>query len=233
MHAALSLLAISDVLLPRGAIEAAVTVEASLEERREWEPVSIAPDLWWGLRDDVTVGVTTSARALSRVEAGQGLCVHACDRLYDNLAVDGRWGFSEAAAARVRLVARSFSPVFRPSVRAGALVEWRFAPAWALVTDPHVQVGLANRDEGNADQVALPVWLGFDLGCRARGWIHTGVRGEIDGFLDKAAIPVGLGGAARVWRDVEIGAEVAFPRLLGPQNEVLARSGYLYVSARR
>jgi hypothetical protein len=221
------------LVLPRGELHVRATVELELGTRIAFEPVSLAPDAWWGATDRLTIGVVTSAHALSRVEAGSGLCLtgsaHGCPRLYDNLALDGRWSLRRgrlAVAARARLAARSFDP-WKPSLRPGVRVRWRRGPL-ALEADPHLQLGLANRDRGNRDQLSLPLWVRFQLGCRAAGWVHTGVRGEVAGFSEKYEIPLAVGAAVRVG-PVDVGAEVGFPALLGPQNVVGGRSAYLYV----
>lgn len=219
------------LVLPRGALHGAVTVEASLSTRAVLEPVSLAPDLWYGVTDRVTLGVTTSARAVSRLDVGNGLCVrsseHGCPRLYDDLAIDARWLVDRRVAVRARLVASSFSP-WKPSLRLGALARWTRG-AWAIEGDPNLQLGLANRDHGNRSQLDLPLWVRFQLGCHAEGWVRTGARAELAGFFEKVAIPVGVGGAVHR-RGVAVGFEVAFPELLGPQNQFRTRDAYLYVS---
>jgi hypothetical protein len=220
------------IVLPRGAIQAELTVEASLSSRERFEPVSLAPDLWYGVTDRLTLGLTTSARAVSRVDAGLGLCVrsddHGCPRLYDDLASDARWRLTPDAALRARLVHASFAP-WKPSLRLGGTVRARRG-AWTLEGDPHLGLGLYHTDAGNRATLELPAWIRFQLGCRAEGWIRTGVRGELAGFTEKAAIAVGLGGEVHLGRGVDVGAEVAFPSLLGPQNQFRTRSAFVYVS---
>jgi hypothetical protein len=221
------------LVLPRGAVDVAVTVEANLAALHQWHPVSIAPDAYWGVTDELTLGVITSARALPRIQVGDGLCFHeGCTRLYDNVGVDARYAVKRGAlevAARTRLVARSFSP-FKPSLRPGALVRW--SRAWfAVEADPQLWIGLDHRGAGNGDQLSVPVTLRFDLACRGEAWLFTGVRGELSGFADEYAIPVGVGGAVRV-RGWDVGGEVGFPELAGPQNQASSRSAYVFVERR-
>lgn len=219
------------VVLPRAAVQADLTVELGVSSRELLEPVSIAPDLWYGATDRLTLGLTTSSRAVSRVDAGSGLCVrseeHGCPRLYDDLAVDARWRVAPEAAIRARFVSSSFSP-WKPSLRLGALARWRRG-AWAVESDPQLAFGLWNTDQGNRATLELPVWVRFQLGCRAEGWIRTGARGELDGFTEKVAIAVGLGGEVHAG-PVDVGAEVAFPTLFGPQNQFRSRAAFVYVS---
>jgi hypothetical protein len=221
------------LVLARGELRVRGTVAINLGARIAFEPVSLAPDAWWGATDRLTVGVVTSAAALSRVEPGGGLCLtgsaHGCPRLYDNVALDGLWSWRRGAlaiAARTRLALRAFSPA-KPSLRPGALIRWRRG-AVALEADPHLQLGLAHRDQGNRDQLAVPLWLRFQLGCRAAGWVQTGVRGELAGFSEKYEIPLAVGVAVRVG-PVDVGAELGAPAVLGPQNELRDRSAYVFV----
>jgi hypothetical protein len=217
------------LVVPPGLIDVAITVEVNLGVREVAEPVSIAPDVWWGATDRVTVGVTTSARALSRYETGHGLCVHECERLYDNLAIDARGEVAPWAAARLRVVARSFAP-FKPSARLGAVVRARRG-AWAIEADPHVQTSLGNRALGNRDQVSLPVWLRFQLGCRAAGWVFTGARGEIAGLREKVVVPIGAGVVVGLGA-VDVAIEAGLPAALGPQNQSKPRMAWLTVGWR-
>ncbi len=193
-------------------VTAALTVEADLSARRELDDVSGRPDIWFDVTDRLTLGVTTSARALSRLHVAQ---------YYDDVALDGLWKLDPRVSLRARFV-QSWEP-WRPSIRLGALVRARRG-AWAIEGDPHVQVGLANTDLGNRAQLDVPLWLRFH-----GAWVRTGARGELSGFTEKVAIPLGLGGVVHAGR-LDVGAEVAFPRLLGPQNEFRTRVAYVYVS---
>jgi len=212
-------------------------VETNLGKRERFEPVSLAPDVHCGLHRRLTVGVTHSARSLSRVESGGGFCLRGqaagCPHPYDNTALDALsllGGGSAAIAARARLVAGSYAP-FKPSLRLGALIRLRRSRS-AVVLDPHVVLGLANRDRGNRDQINLPVRGHLQIGPRLLITLLTGVRGELVTFGDTFAVPVGAGvefSPSSMW---DIGLETAFPKLLGPQNSFKQRDLALYVTYR-
>jgi hypothetical protein len=221
--------------LRRHALELDASLDIQAATHLLFAPTTLAPDAWYGVTDRLTVGWVTSAHALSRVEPGGGLCLtgsaHGCHRLYDNIGIDTLYRLQDGAfeiAARARFVVRSFDPM-KPSVRPGVWLRWHRG-AWAIEADPHVQIGLANRDQGNRDQMSLPLWLRLQLGCHARGWLFTGARGEVIDFGEKYEIPLALGFAARVAPGVEVGAEAGFPAALGPQNELSDRSAYVFVA---
>jgi hypothetical protein len=225
------------LVLAPGACQAALVVESNESARRRFEPLSLAPDVHCGITPRLTLGVTHSARALSQVDSGDGLCLRGadtgCARLYDGTAIDALVhlrGGDAAVAARARLVASSYDP-FKPSLRVGALVRLRRGRA-ALLLDPHIAFGLASRDRGNRDQLNIPARVQVQLVSRVVLALQTGVRGEVSVFGDAFAVPVGLGvelSPARAW---DIGLEAAFPRLLGPQNTFKERHVALYVTYR-
>ena len=225
------------LVLDPGHCEAELVLESNESVRRRFEPLSVAPDIHCGVAPRLTVGVTHSARALSLVDSGGGLCLRGeaagCARVYDSTAIDSLVhlrGGAAAVAARARLVAASYSP-FKPSLRLGALVRLRRGRA-ALLSDPHLVIGLANRDRGNRDQLNLPLRGELLLGSRVMLAFGTGVRGELAVFGDGFAVPISTGvelSTAPAWN---LGLEVGFPRLLGPQNTFKERHVTLYVTYR-
>lgn len=223
-----------DRWLAPGECQATLVVESNLGVRRQFEPLSLAPDIHCGLEPRFTLGVTHSARSLSLVNSGAGLCVRGqeagCPHTYDSTALDALALVRAGLAARARLVASSYSP-FKPSLRLGALVQLRRGRA-ALLLDPHLQLGLANRDRGNRDELNLPVRGQLQLGSRFIVAVQTGVRGELATFGDAFAVPVGAGvhfSPAPAWN---IGVEAAFPKLLGPQNTFKQRHLALFITHR-
>ncbi|HEU5059734.1 MAG TPA: hypothetical protein VFU21_24550 [Kofleriaceae bacterium] len=204
------------------------------------EPVSLAPDLHCGAAAGLTVGVTHSARALSLVDSGGGLCLTGedggCPRPYDGGALDLRravpGGRAVRVALRARLVARSLAP-FKPSARLGALVKIGGAGGrLSLLADPHVSLGLANQDQGNRDAVSLPLVGQLQLGRRLALELITGVRGELAGFEEKLAVPIAFGAVVSPGAAFDVGLEAGWAKLLGPQNTFKQRHAALFVTYR-
>jgi hypothetical protein len=225
------------LVLAPGALEAGLTLEVGLSTRLVGKPISLAPDLYWGVTDRLTVGVVHSARALSLVNSGDGICFggvdHGCEQAYSNLGLDARWSLAtgaRAAAAHVRLVARRWSP-WLPSLRLGAVLRWRRG-RFAVVADPYVQLGLLHRDQGNRAILDLPVWLAVQPTCRWEAYLRTGARGEWAVFRDAWQVPVAVGVKARVSDRVDVAAEAGFEQLGGPLNTAKPRAGWLGVDVR-
>lgn len=226
--------------LAPGACQASLVVESNESVRRRFEPISLAPDLHCGAHRRLTLGITHSARAISRVDSGSGLCLggegRGCDAVYGGTALDAvspiRGGYDPdvAVAGRARLVLASYSPL-RPSVRLGGLIRLRRGAA-AMVLDPHLSIGLASRDRGNRDQLNLPIVGQFQLGARAVLSIRSGVRGELATFGDALAIPLAAGVELSPSPVCDVGIDAGFPRLLGPQNTTKERHVALHVTFR-
>jgi len=226
------------LVIEPGRCEATLVIESNESARRRFEPISLAPDLHCGVHPRLALGVTHSARSLSLIDSGDGLCLRGadggCSHVYDGTAIDALTKIRDqpdqdvAVAARARLVAASYSP-FKPSLRVGALVRLRRGSV-AVVLDPHLAFGLASRDRGNRDQLNIPLVGQVQIGPRVVVSLRSGARGELVTFADAFAVPVGAGvefSPSPVW---DIGFEAGFPRLLGPQNTFRERHLGLHVT---
>jgi len=226
--------------LPPDVCEASLVGEANLSAIDLWQPVSLAPDLHCGAGGGLTVGITHSARALSLVDSGGGLCLTGedggCPRPYDGAALDLRrampGGRTVRVALRARLVAKSLEP-FKPSARLGALVRVGGGGGRvSLLADPHLSIGLSNQQQGNRDTVALPITGQLQLGRHLTLELITGLRGEIDGFEEKFAVPIAFGIIATPTPAIDIGLEAGWNKLLGPQNTFKQRHAALVLTYR-
>lgn len=225
------------LVLGRGEVEASLTLEVELAIRRLGAPMSLAPDVAVGVHPDVTVGIVHSARGLSQIDAGRGICWrgddHGCDRAYDNAALDVRWLVRRAAltvAARSRFILRSIDP-WRPRVGLGAVGRWSRG-RFAVTADPSLSLGVTRRDRGNRAALDLPLWLAVQP---TRGWalhLRTGVHGTVATFGDGYEIPFGLGVVVSPQRRVDIAVEAAYQRLLGPLNDLKTRSMWVALTIR-
>lgn len=222
-----------------GLCEGSLVAEANLSPIDVWQPVSLAPDLACGGAGGVTLGVSHSARALSLVDSGNGLCLTGeegnCPRPYDGGALDLRapmpGGEAVRVALRARLVAKSLAP-FKPSARLGALVRIGGAGHLSLLADPHVSLSLAAEELGNRDFVALPLTGQLQIGRHLTLELITGVRGELHAFDEVFAVPIAFGVIATPTAALDVGLEAGWPKLLGPQNTFKQRHAALVVTYR-
>lgn len=136
--------------LPRGAVNASLTVEVNASKGAFGSPVSIAPDVGYGVTDTITIAVIHSTFATTgfRGGAGAGVCVaDSCPRIYDNAGVEGvvavARGTIDAAITGAALVT-SFDRGW-VAAKLGAKLRVTTGP-WTFASAPSVVIAITDRD---------------------------------------------------------------------------------------
>lgn len=150
--------------LPAGKIFAQAFAEVSLSKDAAFEPFSIAPDIWYGVMDELSVGLVHSGRASTGLYGipGNGLCLSGesgnCARVYDNIGLDARYHLYREGGITLSadggLFAQSFDP-FTMSLKVGAIGRWE-SGAMSVELGPNLFVGLTQRspEEGMVEITA-------------------------------------------------------------------------------
>ena len=212
------------IALAPGELDARLVVELGLYKRAE--PISFAPDVWFGVAPRWTLGVVHSAQSLGLIDDGATLCFrgrppYGCDRAYNGSGVDVRWSWLAgplAVAPRARFVLRDVEP-WKPAVTAGALVRWTRG-RFAVASDPYLRLGLANQGRGNRAALVLPLWLAVQPTCRWLVALHTGLDGELAILRDGWHGPIALAAEVRAASHLHLAVEAGFRSLLGPQQDL-------------
>ena len=219
-----------------GDVVSRVVVEASLARHRVMQPLSVAPDLILGVRDDLAVAWHHSRMFDGRLGAGNGICVVGaretlgsmpsdCDSRYSDAGLSVLYSLTPWLTTRGGVTAIDFSPVTL-AVTAGAVVGARKENLW-LSFAPTIFGGITHRELGNRDRVFAPLYIGAGIG---RGEFH--LRSGFDATLETAtetfSVPLGAGGSLVVG-NVRIGGEVTLDRALGMLNGMAWRSASIYV----
>lgn len=225
------------LVLARGEVEARLTLELNLGLRLVGTPTSLAPDVWVGLTDRWTLGLTHSSSSLDRITAGASICVveleNVCDRAYRGGAIDVRFSAREgtlAIAPRARLVLRDVDPV-KPALALGAVVRWTEG-RFALASDPYIRFGLANTSRGNRTFLMLPLYYYVQPTCRWLLGVHVGWESDVAIWRDGYHGPLGLIVKARATDHLDVGFEGGFTGLVGAQNNIKERALMLSASWR-
>lgn len=224
------------VVLDANQIEIDATLEVNVATSPFARPLSLAPDLWWGVTPRLTVGLIHSHASVDQIDAGGSFCLHTaalgCDKPYRGSGVDARYLVYEdgaiAVAPRVRLLVRDLDPV-RPAITLGATVRWH-AGRFAIASDPYVQVGLANPDRGNRSQLWLPIYLEIAPACAWVLALHTGWNAELITIRDDWHVPLAVSAKVAVTPAFDLAVEAGFSTLGGPQNNVKQRAAMLTVA---
>jgi hypothetical protein len=218
-----------DLVLAPGQVAASLSIEANLAPDLVAKPLAFAPDAWWGVAAGWTVGLIHSYWSLDRIEAGSSLCVRkstlGCDGVYHGGGIDVRWLAVSGAvevAPRVRLLVRDLDP-WKPALTVGALARWT-AGRVSVTSDPYLQLGLANREQGNRSAIVIPIFVAVEPAAWATVALHTGYDTELVVWRDGWHVPLGVIAAVRPRDYLAIALEVGFTSLLGPQNTTKERA---------
>lgn len=213
-------------ILPDAGLRLDVTAEMELSSNRVARPFDVAPDLWLGATDDVTIGVVESRYAATgfRGSAGSAFCLtgesRGCPALYNNAAVEGwaavlRGPFSLVAGGGVYGVnfVRSFY-----DAKLGMKARAKLGPM-ALLTMPSVFFAVSGRDAAaprNRDQLYWPIALALQAQGATLA-IGSGVKGPLSNLGSEWQVPVGVS-ASYAFGDVTLGASFTFGVLFSGQT---------------
>ncbi len=225
-------------VLPVGAVEAVANVEGWVLPPQGLQAVSLAPDVYVGVTSRLTLGITTSNRALARLAAGSGVCIGAvtdgCVARISNISFDAKYQLGRASwtlAPHGRLIMRQFSPQ-KPALMVGALLGWQLG-RWAVVADPYVQLGLRNQDQGNRNSVHFPLWLRVQPTCRWLLALRTGFDSDLAILRDGWHGALGGVVTTALRTDVDLELSAGMRSAFGPQNTSKEHSVTLAVVVRR
>lgn len=235
VHASPDDLVARPLVLDERAVELRLTAEIGVRPRILGRPLSLAPDAWWGVARDWTLGLIHSSASVDQIDAGATLCVRdlavpVCSHAYRGSGVDVRYSARAGALAiapRARVLVRDIDP-FKPAVTLGALVRWTRG-RFAIASDPYLRLPLAAAELGNRAALSIPLWFAVQP---APGWmiaVHTGFDADVAVLRDGSHGPFGVAATARVTSEVDVAVELGWGRLLGPQYD--AKVGAILISA--
>lgn len=209
-------------VLPQGGFELTgekprpTLLALNLSQNQVLKPISIHPHLYWGASDAVTVGITHE----------RGLCFNECGHpAYDDVGLGLLVWLTGSPSfeldLHVQVPISHFDP-FTVGVNAGVLSNIHLG-RHSMVIDPHLYIGLTQRDAGNREQLVLPLWFYFQANASVTPFVGTALRGPLDGFGEAFGIPLEGGVVFGASRDIDLGFVLGFDNLLGRNGTLDAR----------
>ena len=218
--------------LPAGRAFVQVFAEINLSADLALKPLSIAPDLWYGVSDELTVGLVHSGRGATGFFGlpGNGLCLtgadNGCPDVYHNVGIDARYHFYRSggitAAADGGLFARSFDP-FALALKVGATGRWQSGQL-AVDLAPSIFAGLTERDpEGavdvevtsNKEVFLLPVTAIYAVTPQLGAAVQAGVQVPFEETGDAWTFGLAIGAQYLVTEQVSADLAFSLPLLAG------------------
>jgi len=200
------------------------TVNINMSASAVGKPFSLAPSVFYGVSDKLQVGIVHdggTTRWSPFPAVGAGICLagkeNGCAKVYDNVGLDALFGLAAGkmnAAAHVGVLVNSFDPLLL-KIRLGALIKYDAAPKVSIVSDPGIAIGVTERDAGNKESLAIPVYLWFNANEKLSVYGASGIFGPLDGFGDAYAIPAGLGATFAVNEKLGVGGDFWFVNIGG------------------
>src|SRR5689334_1278740 len=200
----------ASVTLPKGRALLDAFLGINLVSGAEAKPISLSPDVWYGVNDDITAGLVHSAVGSTGFIGGvvTSLCLtgtdNGCPKLYDNVGVDVRYRLKTgnlAYAAEGGLYVLSFDPDFRLAVKLGLVGRWQQGKI-AVEFAPNLFVGATGRTIGegatevtvNGETLNLPFTGLYEITPKISAALQLGAVVPFEQTADTYRIPLSIGG---------------------------------------
>lgn len=201
--------------MPGGTLYLNAVAETTLAKGAAGKPISIAPDLWYGASDKLTLGLVHSSRGTSgfltgfvnglcfRGGSGGGACAAGLGNIYTTAGAEARIAIREggfALALPIGLYASAFKPDPVLSAKIGLIGRWQAGPL-AVELQPTLFAGLTQRKidmagtkvSNNEDRFGLPLTLLFQLSPAFALAAQTGITMVVEHAADTYQVPAALG----------------------------------------
>lgn len=217
--------------LPKGTIYIQGYLDFNLSTDAVAKPISLAPDVWYGLQDDISVGLIHSGNGGAGFfgAAGSGLCFtgedNGCGSIYNNVGVAARYHLFDGTDEPVVLALdggvffRDLDP-FQLSLKFGAVGKWS-GPV-DVVFGANLFLGITERDGdpltglgGNKETISIPVAVMYPVSEQLAAGVQTGFVLPLQNTGDFFAIPLALGARYVVTPVITVEGALSFPQLLG------------------
>jgi hypothetical protein len=230
--------------LQKGSLVVNAYLAIGLYNGAAFKPISLSPDLWYGVTDDITAGVVHSAvgttgfigGAGSVGLAGQSLCLtgssSGCPDLYSNVAVEGRYRLKMSSIALAVDGGVVFQHVTSPlelGIKLGAIGRWHQGQI-AVEASPNVFVAITDRSVNgvtvNHDVLNLPGTVLYTLNPTITLAAQSGLVLPLEDAGNAYAVPLSVGAFYKVNEQLDVTAAFSLPRLIasGSPSGIDARS---------
>ncbi|MEO8698984.1 MAG: hypothetical protein ABI867_03040 [Kofleriaceae bacterium] len=215
---------VARMTMPGGKILLNAIVESNLAKGAAGKPFSIAPDIWYGVSDKLTLGLVHSGRGQTGFLTGagrglcfgdkEGVCALGLGKIYTSVGAEARIGLTEGGfpiALAIGGIVEAFKPDLVASSKVGFIGRLQSSRI-AIEIAPTVFAGLTQRKvEGvsiNEDVFSMPVTLLLQLSPSFALALQSGVTLTIENAGDSYVVPAAAGLA--VWITPKLSFDVAF-----------------------
>ncbi|HEX7700784.1 MAG TPA: hypothetical protein VF403_08685 [Kofleriaceae bacterium] len=236
-------------VLPKGKLLLDAQLEMSLSSGAVFKPVSLAPDLWYGVTDDLSLGLVHSSLGetgfIGAAAGAQGdsLCLTGagtatdpggCPNFYNKVGIDGRYRLKKPLALDVGLYINSINDPFLLDLKIGIDGRWTWDKV-SLELQPSIFIGLTNRTPpavtppavasgGNTEVLFIPATLAYRVAPKADIALQAGLALPFSNTSDTWTIPLAIAARYALTPKFGLGLAFAFPELIGGNSTAKIRS---------
>ena len=211
-------------------------VAISLSDGATFKPISLSPDVWYGVTDDITAGVVHSAVGTTGFlgGAGESLCLtgsDSCGDLYKNVGLEARYKLKMggiALAVNGGLYSGHVTDLKLLELKAGAVGRWQKGPL-AVEAAPNLLIAVTDRSSsttsggitvttGNRDILNLPATALYTLNPMITLAAQSGLMLPLEDAGDTYAVPLSVGAFYKVNDQVNVTAAFSLPRLIAASS---------------
>lgn len=198
-------------------------LESNLSKSAAFKPVSISPDVWYGVTDEATVGLVHSDVGTTGFLGGVGnsLCLtgksNNCSSFYPNVGADLRYRLASPLVLDAGIFIKNTSDPFQLAIKLGVAARWRFGRL-ALETQPGLFFGLNKRSAGlgNKDWLSIPITASYEVVDKLEVAVQSGVQLQFEDTGDNYRVPLALAARYQFTREFGLGLAFTLPRLIAP-----------------
>jgi hypothetical protein len=180
-----------------------------------FKPVEFPVDFFWGVSDDVMIGITHDRGLRFNTGAQNPKFRDTYNDVGFGSVIWLAGGRNYEVDLHAGIPFHQLSPELFVGAQVGVLGRANFSESVALVYDPGIYIGFNHRDEGNGDGLSLPIWFYFQPTDSIAPFVGTGLNGPFRRFGDNFAIPLEGGVLFTVARGINIGGLLRFSNALG------------------
>ncbi len=223
--------------LQKGRLVVNAYLGIGLSSGRAFKPISVSPDIWYGVTDDITAGVVHSAVGTTGFIGGVGesLCLtgtsNGCGDLYSNAGVEGRYKLKMSGLALAvdgGLYSGHVTDLKLLELKVGAVGRWHSGQL-AVEAAPNLLIAVTDRSStttvggvsvttGNSDVLNLPGTVLYTLNPTITLAAQTGFVLPLENLGDTYAIPLSVGAFYKVNDQLNVTAAFSLPRLIAASS---------------